>query len=173
MTSEAVVSGFGDDAFEHAFPALFALAMGPALRILRSVPAAEDVAAEVLARVYADWSRLRDAPWRDAWTVRVSTNLSIDHVRRDKRKLPAVRVSDTGELEVRLDLATAVARLPKRQREAISLRYFGDLSERDVAALMDVTVGSVKKHIHRGLASVRLDLGDAWRQGEPWEPAPC
>ena len=63
MTSEAVVSGFGDDAFEHAFPTLFALAMGPALRILRSVPDAEDVAAEVLARVYADWPRLRGAAW--------------------------------------------------------------------------------------------------------------
>ena len=173
MAEEAVVSGFGDDAFERAFPALFALAMGPALRILRSTPAAEDVAAEVLARAYADWSRLRGAAWRDAWTVRVSTNLAIDHVRRERRRAPAVRMSDSGELEVRLDLATAVARLPRRQREAISLRYFGDLPEREVAALMDVSVGTVKKHIHRGLASVRLDLGEAWRQGEPWEPAPC
>ena len=105
--------------------------------------------------------------------MRVATNLAIDQVRRSGRRLPAVTVNDTGELEVRLDLASAVARLPKRQREAISLRYFGDLPEREVAALMGVSVGSVKKHVHRGLASIRLDLGDGWRRGGPWEPAAC
>lgn len=173
MAGEMVASQFGDDDFERAFASLFSLAMGPALRILRTVPAAEDVAAEVLDRAYADWPRLRVAAWREAWTVRVTTNLAIDQVRRGRRRHPAVAVSDSGELEVRLDLASAVARLPRRQREAISLRYFGDLAEREVAALMDVSVGSVKQHIHRGLASIRLDLGEAWRTGEPWEPAPC
>lgn len=108
MAAEPVVTAFGDDDFERAFASLFSLAMGPALRILRSVPAAEDVAAEVLARVYADWPRLRVATWREAWTVRVATNLAIDQVRRAKRKHPAVALSDTGELEVRLDLATSV-----------------------------------------------------------------
>ena len=153
---------FDDIAFERQFQRLFEVAMRPSSRILRSVDAAEDVAAEVLARAYADWKRLSGAPWLEAWIVRVATNLAIDHVRKAKRRLPSVHRADTGELEVRLDLASAVARLPRRQREAVSLRYFGDLSEQEVAALMQVSVGSVKQHVHRGLASVRLELGDSW-----------
>lgn len=157
-----VIEGLDDQSFEAAFPRLFDVAMRPAMRILGDVAQAEDVAAEVLARTYADWKRLRGEPWLEAWTVRVATNLAIDHVRRSKRPLPAVETRPSGELEVRLDLATAVARLPRRQREAVSLRYFADLSEQEVAALMDVSVGSVKKHVHRGLASIRVDLGDGW-----------
>jgi len=52
--------------------------------------------------------------------------------------------------------------MPRRQREAVSLRYFADLPEQEVAALMDVSVGSVKTHVHRGLASIRIDLGEGW-----------
>lgn len=154
-----------EESFDARFPHLFDVAMRPALRILRGVADAEDVAAEVLARALVDWDRLRHAPWLDAWVVRVSTNLAIDQVRLASRRLPRVHVADSGELEVRLDLASAVAQLPRRQREAVSLRYFGDLSEREVAALMDVSAGSVKTHLHRGLASLRSQLGDAWRTG--------
>lgn len=158
--------------FDDRFPHLFDVAMRPALRILRTVPDAEDVAAEALARTLADWARLEPAPWLDAWLVRVATNLAIDQVRRAARRAPRVHLADDGELEVRLDLASAVAQLPRRQREAVSLRYFGDLSERDVAALMDVSVGSVKTHLHRGLANLRVQLGDTWRSGLPEAP-PC
>jgi len=162
MPSDPATPAFQDDRFEQAFPRLFDVAMRPALRILRSVEAAEDVAAETLARVYADWRRLAGAPWVEAWATRVATNLAIDQVRRAKRPLPAVDVAADGQLEVRMDLADAIARLPRRQREAVSLRYFADLSEQEVAALMDVSVGSVKKHVHRGLASMRVDLGDSF-----------
>jgi RNA polymerase sigma factor (sigma-70 family) len=165
VAGEVVASEFENADFEGAFARLFTVAMGPAMRILRNVAAAEDVAAEVLARTYADWRRLGGQPWLEAWTVRVATNLAIDHVRRSKRPLPAVQMATSGELEVRMDLASAVARLPKRQREAVSLRYFGDLSEQEVAALMDVSVGSVKKHVHRGLASIRVDLGESFMLG--------
>ena len=151
--------------FETRFGHLFDVAMQPALRILRTVPDAEDVAAEALARTLTDWKRLQQVPWLDAWLVRVATNLALDQVRRSARRAPRVHAAEDGELEVRLDLATAVANLPRRQREAVSLRYFGDLPEREVAALMDVSIGSVKTHVHRGLASLRIELGEGWRSG--------
>jgi DNA-directed RNA polymerase specialized sigma24 family protein len=44
--------------------------------------------------------------------------------------------------------------LPRRQREAVVLRYFADLSEKDTAQVMGVSVGSVKAYTSRGLASL-------------------
>jgi len=55
-------------------------------------------------------------------------------------------------------LADRLRRLPKRQREAIVLRYWLDLSLADTAQAMDVPIGTVKSHLSRGLASLRLAL---------------
>lgn len=52
----------------------------------------------------------------------------------------------------RLVVRQALAGLPRRQREAVVLRYFADLSEKDTAQVMGVSVGSVKAYTSRGLA---------------------
>jgi RNA polymerase sigma-70 factor (ECF subfamily) len=165
VADDPVALSFEKEGFEERFSDLFRVAMRPAMRILRSADAAEDVAAEVLARAYTDWERLGQAPWVEAWLVRSATNLAIDQVRRSKRQArPTVAARADGELEVSLDLAHAVARLPRRQRQAVALRYFGDLPEAEVAALLGISVGSVKTHLHRAMASLRDQLGDAWRE---------
>jgi DNA-binding CsgD family transcriptional regulator len=51
-----------------------------------------------------------------------------------------------------------VARLPKRQREALVLRYLLDLDEEQTAAVLGVTIGTVHTHVTRGLARVRTRL---------------
>jgi RNA polymerase sigma-70 factor (sigma-E family) len=48
----------------------------------------------------------------------------------------------------------ALRRLPERQREALALRYYLDLSEAEMAAAMGISAGSVKTHLHRGLAAL-------------------
>lgn len=155
-------SSFEYSDFEARFDGLFEVAMRPSLRILHSVESAEDVAAEVLARLYVDWARLGAQPWVDAWIVRTATNLSIDHIRRAKRVAPRVTTTPAGEIELRLDLVHAVARLPRRQRESVALRYFGDLPEQEVAALLGISVGSVKTHVHRAMNALRVELSDTW-----------
>jgi len=156
-------SNFDNDGFERRFLELFAAAMRPATRILRSRSEAEDVASEVLARVYVDWERLGAAEWLHAWIARCSANLAIDHVRRARRQVPPrIATGPTGDLELRWDLAEAVAKLPRRQRETVGLRYFADMSEADVAALLGVSVGSVKTHLHRAMGTLRRQLGTAW-----------
>ncbi|MGH2473771.1 MAG: sigma factor-like helix-turn-helix DNA-binding protein, partial [Candidatus Limnocylindrales bacterium] len=47
-----------------------------------------------------------------------------------------------------------------RQREALALRYFLDLPEAEIAAAMGVSAGSVKTHVHRGLATLAQLLGE-------------
>ena len=52
----------------------------------------------------------------------------------------------------------ALRRLPDRQREAVVLRYYGDLSEAQIAAAMGITPGAVKSHTSRALAALRSVL---------------
>lgn len=169
----------GDTAteFEAAFADLFRAAFRVARRILGDHALAEDVAAESTARAYAHWRRIGDQPWREGWVVRVASNLAIDAARARSRRGEAVDPAavlaagndhgdDDGHADhqfdvvvLRIALVEALAALPRRQREVITLRYLAGYSEAEAAAILKVTTGSVKTHLHRGLGSLRKRLG--------------
>ncbi|MGW2835596.1 RNA polymerase sigma factor [Streptomyces sp. NPDC001286] len=69
-------------------------------------------------------------------------------------KVRPVVVTDDGDCQL-WDLQEALAALPARQREALSLRYLEDLSVRMTAAEMGVSENTVKKHLKDGLAALR------------------
>lgn len=58
-------------------------------------------------------------------------------------------------------LAEQVRELPRRQREVITCRYYLQLSERETAELLEITTGSVKRHAHRGLATLQARLEES------------
>jgi RNA polymerase sigma-70 factor (sigma-E family) len=148
--------------FDLAFDGLYRLAYRVAFRILGDRGDAEDVAQEALARACVRWSRLEDGP--EGWVTRVASNLAIDRYRRRRRQTPAmtgpVGIVDP-HLGERGDLVVALRRLPRRQREAVVLRYLADLSEAQVAVEMGCSVGAVKSHGSRGLTSLRRHLSEA------------
>lgn len=147
--------------FDGAFDDLFPRAHRLARRIVGDPAAAEDIAAEALARAYARWPKVSALPWRDAWVLRVAANLAIDAVRRRPPTLGFVAPSPAAEdaVALRVALAAALQALPRRQRQAVALRYLADLSEAEVAEALGISAGSVKTHVHRGLAALRRRLG--------------
>jgi RNA polymerase sigma-70 factor (sigma-E family) len=146
-------------AFDEAFPDLAALAYRVAFRLLGNRAEAEDVAQEALARAYARWRRVRDhaAPW----VARVAANLALDQLRAKARRqqvdLPVDAASGSAERAAldRMELARLLESLPTRQREVVVMRYLADRSEADTAEALGTSVGSVKRHAHRGLATLR------------------
>ena len=131
-----------------------------ALRILGSVPDAEDAAAEGLARALVDWPKVGSLPHRDAWILRVTINASIDIARRRRRETeePATPASsdDSSDATIlRMTLVPALLALPRRQREAIVLRHMAGFSEREVAATLGVSHNTAKKHLQRGMLRLR------------------
>jgi RNA polymerase sigma-70 factor (sigma-E family) len=153
--------GGRDREFDEFFDELFPRAQALALRILGNRGAAEDAAAEALTRAYVRWPRLRGLSYRDGWVLRVTSNLSIDAVRRRAAPTGPMQVTDTEDLDtLRVALSAALHSLPERQRAVIALRYLSDLSEAEVANALGMAVGTVKSHTHRGLANLRGRLGD-------------
>ena len=76
---------------------------------------------------------------------------------------PAVASAETGALALlrHREVLEAVRRLPARQREAIVLRYYAELTEAEIADAMGVSKGAVKSHAARGMAALRLSLEQA------------
>jgi len=152
-----------DESFDDAFDGLFAVAERVARRVAGPSDA-EDVAAEVMGRAFARWSRLKSLPYLEAWVARVAFNEALDVFTRNRRRQPAGATGpvdrDAGDdIAMRIALNEALAKLPRRQREVVALRYLADLSEADTATTLGLTVGSVKQHCRRALQAMRERLG--------------
>ncbi len=123
---------------------------------------AEDVAQETLARAFARWRRVER--YATAWVAKVSANVAIDVIRRQRRdrdrpatgREPAREsVAADAYASERLELVAALRRLPRRQREVVVLRYVADLPEAVVAKQLGCSIGAVKQHASRGLHALR------------------
>lgn len=149
--------GVSEDPFRIVFERVFSSAEHLAYRITGDAGVAEELAAEAMTRLFVRWPRFVGHDHVDAWVLRVVTNLSIGVVRKRRSPLSAEdnRPSSEDQVVLRIALAESLDRLPRRQREVVVLRYLSDLSEADVAAALGVSAGSVKTHLHRGLASLR------------------
>jgi RNA polymerase sigma-70 factor (sigma-E family) len=123
---------------------------------------AEDLVQETLVRVARRWPRVRAMDEPFAYTRRVLVNLARDDRRRAARRpevlgeAPHDIVSDhTGAFEVHDELIRGLAELTPRQRATLVLRFWEDLPESEVAALLGCSVGTVKTQTFRALEHLR------------------
>lgn len=149
-------------------PRLLALAT----RMLGDRMEAEDVAQEVFVRIWENAARWREGEARfDTWLHRVAINLCYDRLRKH-RPTPADDVPDEPDPAPSPDAAwearvrdarikTALAQLPSRQREALVLSYYQELSNTDAAALMGVTVDALESLLSRARRNLRTLLAES------------
>jgi RNA polymerase sigma-70 factor (ECF subfamily) len=143
-----------------------------ALRILRNAADAEDVVQDALVKVWTTRGAWRPGNARfSTWLYRVVTNRCIDLCRRPKTsdvdeapeladgKADAVTTIHVGE--VNLLLERAMAHLPGQQRIALILSYHDDLSNPEIAEIMETTVSAVESLLKRGRQKLRGILMDA------------
>lgn len=148
-------------AFEDGFDDLFARACRLATRLLGNPTLGEDMAAEALARTWLHWPKVRKLEYRQAWVLRVTTNLCLDLVRHKHLEVVVATSRDPADaVAVRLALVAALRSLPRRQREVVVLRHLADMPETQVADMLGINPGTVGAHLHRGLVTLRGCLRD-------------
>lgn len=131
--------------------------------------AAEDLVQDAFVRLAGRLAHLRDPGAFDAYLRRTVVNLSNSHFRRrrvERLYLKKARASFEPDgavrpgrsVEEREELWEALRRLPQRQRAAIVLRFYEDLSEAQVAEYLKCRPGTVKSLVSRGLETLRNDI---------------
>jgi len=127
----------------------------------------EDIAQEAFTRLMNREPGLGEAQAALAYLRAIVINLTRNrhrHLRVVRRRTPVVAAPESCEqaaiaYEDHREVIAALAALPTRRREAIVLRYWLDLPEREIAAAMGVSPGTVKSHLSRGLAALARTLG--------------
>ncbi|MEW9531898.1 SigE family RNA polymerase sigma factor [Microbispora sp. NPDC049125] len=124
---------------------------------------AEDLLQSALATTYLAWDRIKDRSSLDSYVRRTMVNINISWWRR--RKLDEYPSEELPDLPVHHDpmyrheeLEQALLRLPLRQRTAIVLRYYEDMTEPEIARTLGISVGTVKSSVSRGMAKLRGEL---------------
>lgn len=127
---------------------------------------AEDLLQSALAKTYLSWERINDHGALDGYVRRVMVNINISWWRRRRLdeyptdELPDLPVADhSRRSELHDSLERLLCRLPARQRAAVVLRYYEDLSETEIAETLGVSVGTVKSTVSRAMARLREEAG--------------
>jgi RNA polymerase sigma factor (sigma-70 family) len=133
---------------------------------------AEDLTQATFERALRAWSRYDPERASVAtWLLSIAANLLIDHRRRDRPALPlpddGVGVGESASVagpEARLEgspaLIEALAGLGEREREVLALRYGGDLTGAEVAAVLGLSLANVQQIGSRALRRLRDTLAD-------------
>jgi RNA polymerase sigma factor (sigma-70 family) len=154
-------TGTGTETVEHAYRRLRPALVRLAYLVTGSVELAEDAVHDAFVACSRHWSTL-DSP--DAYVRRAVANHARTALRRAGRERDKTdRLGHSTPVTVgqpELDETWDVLRrLPERQRLALVLRFYEDLSEAEIARVLECRPGTVKSLIHRGLAKVRKETG--------------
>ncbi|MFG2004928.1 SigE family RNA polymerase sigma factor [Spirillospora sp. NPDC048911] len=121
---------------------------------------ADDLVQTAMTRLYVNWRRAGAVENLDGYARTVLVRVFLSEQRTGWWKRVAVgsdppEPAVTTDHDARLDLRTALAALPPRQRAAVVLRFYCDLSVEQTADVMHCSTGNVKSQTARGLAALR------------------
>jgi RNA polymerase sigma-70 factor (sigma-E family) len=145
----------------------------------------EDLAQDVLARAFVRWERISAGGAPEAYLRRALVNASISRWRRPGSREIAVAAeawpadtpdaTDLGAQAAERDAAwRLIRRLPPKQRAAVVLRYYEDLDDAAIAALLGCSQATVRSQVKRALDTLRARLEPAPQtEGVRLEPGPA
>ncbi|MFI5763712.1 SigE family RNA polymerase sigma factor [Streptomyces sp. NPDC051563] len=162
-----VIAGTTVDHLTETYQAHYRSLLGLAALLLDDTASCEDVVQEAFIRVHSARKRVRDRDKTLAYLRQTVVNLSRSALRRRilglkllSKPMPDMASAEEGAYDLleRDDLIKAMRGLQRRQREVLSLRYFSDMTEAQVAETLGISLGSVKAYGSRGIAALRVAM---------------
>jgi RNA polymerase sigma-70 factor (ECF subfamily) len=143
--------------FEDFYVEEYSAVVGLAYALSGTRSGAEDLAQEAFLAAYSNWDRIAGYEQPGAWVRRVVANRSVSTFRRRRAEAKALALAALGHRMELPDLGSSdpefwhtVRSLPRRQSQVVALFYLEDLPIADVADILDMSPGTVKRHLHNG-----------------------
>jgi RNA polymerase sigma-70 factor (sigma-E family) len=144
--------------------------------ILGDAATAEEIVMDAMIKTFSGWRRIREVDRMDAYLRRVVVNMCRSKIRRKSVEARVNAVSfrrdelrgpewDPERHETSRIVIDAVRDLPERQRACVVLRYFDDLSEAQIADVMQCSVGTVKSQLAKARGKLESSLQSTLQGG--------
>jgi RNA polymerase sigma-70 factor, ECF subfamily len=142
------------------------ICLGFAFRYAKSRTEAEDIAQDSMLRAWRKRATLRDGAARKSWLATIVRNEALREFARNRPSpsdlVEVIQGSDDERVLAtveRADLHAALARLSKRDRQLVRLRYDEDMTQEAIAHRLGIPLGTVKVRLHRVRARLRREIG--------------
>jgi RNA polymerase sigma factor (sigma-70 family) len=137
--------------------------------IRRQVPShedADDILQNTFIKVFRHLSRFENRSELYTWLYRIATNEVINHLHRSKRnRVEELNVNDSRQADAYINtdnlsetLETIICTLPERQQMVFRMRYYDELSYKEMAALLSLTEGALKASFHHAARKIEEEL---------------
>lgn len=137
-----------------------------ALKMVRNHDDAADIAQDVFLKAYEVLGTFQKKSSFHTWLYRIAVNFCINHLRRDKGKNhvdletyhaieSAHTLEDMDTLEIQDELNKAIQRLPEKQQATVLLRACDGLPYKDIATILDCSIGTVKANYFHAVKNLR------------------
>jgi RNA polymerase sigma-70 factor (ECF subfamily) len=136
-------------------------------RIVLNHEDANDVIQNTFIKVYRNIAKFEAKSKLYTWLYRIATNEAITFLRKKKRKATVDIEGDASEItrqltadeyfdgdEIQIQLQAALSTLPEKQRAVFNLRYFDELSYKEISELLDTSVGALKASYHHAVKKI-------------------
>lgn len=153
----------GIDEFRSFYEAKYDTVLKAAFAFCGDRELSRDATQEAFSRALARWRTIKLEPWKESWTLTTALNFIRRTKRRERtEKESLIRPqSPTAGNDVdsdRVDILRALRSLPPRQRQTVVLFYFVDAPISEIAHLMNVSEGTVKKNLFRARQALEPTL---------------
>ncbi|MBY0223217.1 MULTISPECIES: sigma-70 family RNA polymerase sigma factor [Sporosarcina] len=121
-----------------------------------------DIVQETIYKAYTSISSLKEPAYFSTWLTRILINSSLDFIRKNNKVIPIEQESlerieshQTAFSEDKLDLLNAIDQLEEKYKTAVLLRFYQDLSVKQIAKILECPEGTVKTNLHRAINKLR------------------
>ncbi|WP_147532949.1 sigma-70 family RNA polymerase sigma factor [Bacillus marasmi] len=127
-----------------------------------------DIVQETIYKAYISIGSLKNSSYFSTWLTRILINTALDFIKKNSKVIPIdqdsierIQSADRIMLEDKMDLLKALERLPEKYKTVIILRFYQDLTIKQIAKLIECPEGTVKTNLHRAINELKGMLKEA------------
>lgn len=122
-----------------------------------------DIVQDTIYKAFISIKQLKEPDYFSTWITKILINTALDFIKKNKRMIPISEVerfegNQDITIETSLDLVEAIKRLEDQYKTVIILRYYKDLSIKQIGELLECPEGTIKTRLHRAIKQLKSDL---------------
>ncbi|MBT2618499.1 MULTISPECIES: sigma-70 family RNA polymerase sigma factor [unclassified Bacillus (in: firmicutes)] len=127
-----------------------------------------DIVQDTIYKAYISIGNLKDSSYFSTWLTRILINTALDFIKKNNKVIPIdqdslerIGAAERLMLEDKMDLFTAIEGLAEKYKTVIILRYYQDLTIKQIAEFLECPEGTVKTNLHRAINELKGKLKEA------------